>query len=265
MRQGAHSLAVSVEASPRTRDIFTLHALEATNLGFRVVPLRRGAKTPLLRAWPRLATTDPAQICEWGERWPDANVGISLEGLLVLDVDTREAEQYITSLKLPATATVQTARGRHRYFRGRPERPVRTLRDGLDVKTGGAGLAVAPGSLVEGHLYTWAEGCHPHETPIADAPRDLLELVERKALASIGGSRDASTNLVHEGRRHDELTRLAGRLYNAGRRMPEARVSFLSARSRTPRPSGPLTPSRSSGFGRALVRPWRSRQSDPPG
>src|SRR5687768_2914081 len=65
-------------------------ALGLAARGFKVFPIAAGAKSPpLITSWPTYATTDTATIVAWWKQWPDANVGIHCDGLVVIDVDPK--------------------------------------------------------------------------------------------------------------------------------------------------------------------------------
>lgn len=100
------------------------------------------------------ATTDAAVVAQWWDRWPNANIGCSLEpsGLVVIDVDVHaNTANGFASLReieaargpLPATVTARTGGGgRHSYFR-RPAGPLRhlVLAPGVELLTSSATLA----------------------------------------------------------------------------------------------------------------------------
>src|SRR4051812_27444472 len=48
-------------------------------------------KHPRISHWQNAASSDPATVAAWWKLWPRANIGMSLEGLVVLDVDPRHA------------------------------------------------------------------------------------------------------------------------------------------------------------------------------
>src|SRR5262245_24307349 len=64
-------------------------ALDHARRGFRVLPLQPNSKAPAITDWPNRATTDEAQIFEWWREWPDANIGLTLDTWLVVDVDPK--------------------------------------------------------------------------------------------------------------------------------------------------------------------------------
>jgi hypothetical protein len=109
------------------------------------------------------ATTDPKQIRQWWERWPDANIGIACgpSGLLVLDHDVRagrwethaEMVEYVrrTYGPLPDACVVLTGSrdgSTHDYLRypwTDGDRTPSALEPGLDLK-GKGGYVIAPRS-----------------------------------------------------------------------------------------------------------------------
>lgn len=116
-------------------------------------------KHPISSAFPnghKSATIDANKIKQVWNEHPDANIGVVPgEGLIVLDVDGDEGEASIAPLDLPATATVVTGRGRHRYFLRENSTTFAKLKN-VDVRTAGNGYVVAPPSIhVSGRRYRW--------------------------------------------------------------------------------------------------------------
>jgi len=62
-------------------------ALFYAELGYRVFPCRPGAKTPLTEHGVLDASGDVAAIERWWNIWPNANIGLATDGLVVVDVD----------------------------------------------------------------------------------------------------------------------------------------------------------------------------------
>ncbi len=96
-------------------------ALEyASKGGYRVFPCIPGSKAPLCSNGCRDATTDPEQINKWWNATPKANIGISTDGLWVLDVDL-EPHPWLTLEREQSLAAVPMSRtprgGRHYVFR----------------------------------------------------------------------------------------------------------------------------------------------------
>ena len=141
------------------------------------------------------ATTDPTVIKAWWERWPDANIGIATgwsSGFFVVDVDGDIGKASLKELqakhgRLKRTVTVQTGKGRHRYFRcegARVGNSAGRLGKGIDVR-GDGGYVVAAGSVHNsGAHYRFVDGRGLDEIEIAPAPTWLLDLVTAEGAAS---------------------------------------------------------------------------------
>jgi hypothetical protein len=157
------------------------HALALAAAGFKVFPITPGAKAPpLVNGWPAQATDDSRQVLSWWGQWPDANIGIHCEGLLVVDVDIKKggAEsfgQLEDLLGLPYTQKHRTPTGGwhviYRLPEGHPGVPnsVEALGKGLDVRSTN-GYIVAPGSTVDAGEYTIMD-----QPGIAPAPAWLVQ------------------------------------------------------------------------------------------
>ena len=100
----------------------------------------------------------PAQLRQWRERWPRANIGVACGGvakLLVVDVDDSGGEGTLSHLEaehgaLPPSVEVITGNGRHVWLRT-PEgvtlgNTAGTLGEGVDTR-GTGGYVLAPPSL----------------------------------------------------------------------------------------------------------------------
>ena len=133
--------------------------------GFAIFPIKAGTKAPpLVKDWPAQATTKRAQINTWWNKWPDANIGIHCEGLLVIDVDVKkDGDASLAALEaiqeLPDTLTTRTPTGGRHLIYKLPEghagvqNGVDVLGKGLDIRST-HGYVVAPGSTVEAGGYT---------------------------------------------------------------------------------------------------------------
>jgi hypothetical protein len=153
-------------------------------LGFSIFPLKARDKRPFApwKAYQDLHPSD-ADLAAWSRR-PGINAAIvcgAISGVIVLDTDTDEGEADVVARGVPATPTVRTAKGRHRYFRhpgGKLENFVRKV-PGVDFR-GDGGYVVAPGSIhPTGVLYRWEIA--PADCPFAPPPTWLMALFEASA------------------------------------------------------------------------------------
>jgi len=201
-------------------------AAEYYRLGWSPIPIKERSKEPNLREL-RPYLTRKATVEELGT-WHWSGVGIvtgPVSGVLVLDVDGPEGEAELRKHGHPVTPMARTAGGGlHLYFK-HPEQHVRTgirVAPGLDVKASG-GYVVAPSSIGEnGKPYEWIVS--PEEEELADPPRWLMDLLERKRAKE-------STAPVGEhiplGKRNDALTSLAGTMRRRGMGETEILAALL--------------------------------------
>lgn len=201
-------------------------ALTYAQDGIPVFPCVPGGKNPLTNNGFYDATTNEAQIREWWNRWPDANIGIptgQASGILALDVDTGSGPSSLENLtrehgELPETARVKTGRGGvHYLFRYPVGQEIRNsagkLGLGLDVRATG-GYIVAPPSRTEA-VYEWLD-----RRPLANPSEWLLEAARRPDRASGEGDGAPAPipegGPIPEGHRNVTLIRIAGRLRAQG-------------------------------------------------
>lgn len=149
---------------------------------------KRG-KHPIPWSWPRGSTDVAATVARVFGRGP-RNIGVDCgrSGLVVLDEDATEAMDRACAelrVRLPATFTVSTGKGRHFYLR-QPECLPFGNGEGLlrshDINVRGrGGYVVGPGSQhASGRVYTVTD-----DSPIADAPEWLARIILAPAAASV--------------------------------------------------------------------------------
>lgn len=206
--------------------------------GLRLFPLKPNDKTPAC-AWKEFQERAPTieELAAWDAG--NYNIGVicgSPSGIVVLDVDSPDAQELVDGLNLPATPTVRTARGVHYYFRSRAyeiRNSVRVAGAKLDVR-GDGGYVVGPGSIhPTGARYEWI--VPPTEVAFAELPTSLLKLMQTKSKRAVAAKptgqeisltegqfgRFLNRQLAEllkelsgasEGERNDTLFRLAARL-----------------------------------------------------
>lgn len=181
-------------------------ALAYTQAGLPVFPLQ--GKRPLVPHGLHKASTDPATVERWWQRWPQANIGIPTgkpSGWIALDIDPRHggldslvhlqramhhraADLACTPISLLATRIQRTGgNGLHCLFGWRQERAW-ALRNtvefagyaGLDLRGDGGYIVVAPSWHASGGSYTWLNA-----GPLQPFPDLLIDLLQarRRALA----------------------------------------------------------------------------------
>ena len=188
------------------------------------------------------ATTDADVIRRWWEQWPDANIAVRTgaeSGIIVLDVDVKndaKGEESLAQLEqefgsLPRTRSARTWSGGSHYFFRHPGVVVKNrtgFRPGLDIRGDGGYVLVAP-SAIGGASYEWI---YP-ETPIADAPSWLLDLIAEESRGHRSEHFNSLTALngYSEGQRNDGIFRYACSLRHKNLPYKEAVVLVLKAAS----------------------------------
>ena len=145
----------------------TLGALLALN--FSVIPIRPKDKIAAI-PWKSYQTEHSThqELEEWFANGHDYNPGIvtgAISGIVVVDTDTAEGEQWAAEHLPDTPLKVRTARGIHRYYRhpGGTIRNKARIRAGVDVRADG-GYVVGPGSVhASGVVYE----------PIGELPKTL--------------------------------------------------------------------------------------------
>ena len=162
-------------------------ALEYVTEGFKVFPIMSSGKTPLTANGLKDATEIQLGVKEYWGRWPDANIGLLTQGLVVIDFDVKngglqsKAQLIAKYGELPNTRVHKTGGGGEHWLYRAPEgSDIRCGAGkygypGLDIRANG-GYIVAPPSLHEsGKRYEVIS-----KADIAPAPDWLLELVGTK-------------------------------------------------------------------------------------
>jgi hypothetical protein len=141
----------------------------AERFGWRVHPLKPGAKTPITSHGFKDASTDPEQIRAWWTEHPDANIGIATgkdSGISVLDVDVKDGAAGELTLRglleqhdadLTEHVCQRTASGGLHYvfaYDPRARQGTKCYGPGLDGRNDGGYIVAAP-SIIDGVTYEW--------------------------------------------------------------------------------------------------------------
>jgi hypothetical protein len=156
-------------------------------------------------------------VAAWWTSWPEANIGLRCDSLLVFDVDGEQGEHSLERLehrfgRLPVTRTQRTGKGRHLLYGVPIELGNSTRRlgnpPGVDLRCGRRGYIVAAPSVhASGSVYTWVDP----EAPVHSLPATYLEAlarptVQRSRPASVGES--STSSAYGRAALRDELERL---------------------------------------------------------
>jgi hypothetical protein len=163
-------------------------------------PFTKFDKVPLVK-WKPFQDRPPTQTerDEWRVKFPKASGGIPTgpgTGLLIIDVDTPDAIEWIELRGMPSTPLVRTRRGIQYYLRYPLNLDIHNsasaIGEGIDLRATG-GMVAAVGSSYEymesidgvltlrSFTYEWESGCSPADVAIADAPSWLLTWLRKDA------------------------------------------------------------------------------------
>ena len=190
---------LNVEKMPTDRTRIN-QALTAYELGFCVIPICGGTKTPAIKYKHFIDGNRPKRklLSEWFVRNRDWNIGVLLGkssgGIMAFDFDDQES--YRTwEAKKPELAdllpTVRTSRGYHVYFR-----PIECYSCSHDLRPhitgelkGHGTLTVFPGSEVNGHTYSWVN--KPGNTGVPSISLLTSAFIPDTLLSSIQGMQNS--------------------------------------------------------------------------
>lgn len=198
-------------------------AINYAKKGWPVFPCN--GKIPLTAQGYKDASKDPTVVEKLFTAHPNANIGLCTgkeSGFFVLDIDIKNGTRGDESLaelvqkheSLPHTVEAITwSGGRHIFFKY-PESGMGCktgIRPGIDIRGDGGYVICAP-SKIKDRPYAWELSHHPDETPMADAPRWLLDITMNKEIVDLSGD-DID---IASGQRNSTLISIAGKMRSAG-------------------------------------------------
>ena len=157
-------------------------------------------------------------LLDWDYKEPDG-YGINLRGLVVVDLDTKNA-----ILNLPKevvdTFAVETPRGYHLYFYTDDEKYLKqkiNLYDKIDIKAGHGKYVIGPGT--DGYsIVNYAQ--------IAELPESFKKWIDVAKQTKEADDRVEVLDEIPEGRRNDELFKIACNMVELGSSQ-NATIGFL--------------------------------------
>jgi hypothetical protein len=160
------------------------YALKYAEKNYSVIPISHD-KRPLVKWEPHQKTRATSEtIRGWWQKFPEAGVGIvtgALSNLLVVDTDTPEATQRIQeaipeSLVIPCETTPRG--GMHFFFSHKPGFSNRAkVADGIDIRTEGGYIAVAPSLNGNGKGWVWVESLLDADPPDIDLALNVKDIL----------------------------------------------------------------------------------------
>lgn len=203
-------------------------ALLYADLGYSVFPLRPLEKRPIRSSHGVLeATTNEETIDSWWNEHPNANIGFSTNGLLVLDIDgdnnpwLHEDETRLSSLT--SGYAQRTPNGGIHYLFRQPEgrswrNTASKIAPNIDTRANGGYIIVPPSGLAGKRNYNWIPG---YELDVSFEnlllpPTWLIDLLDELENKKNGYQVVAAGEKIIKGARNDYLTRFGGALRRKG-------------------------------------------------
>lgn len=163
------------------------------------------------------------EVNEWVKQFGETNVAIvcgKISDIVVLDIDTPEAKDWVSARKVEPGPIVHTGKigGYHHFFKW-PGYEINNFAGskilGLDFR-GDGGYVVSSGSKhYSGKYYGWLDDTK--DLPLPDMPKWLLDLFSEKESVSHGpGWIGKTLNELREGNRNESLHAIAGWLRRYG-------------------------------------------------
>lgn len=195
-------------------------ALRYAGYGYPVFQCAPNGKTPLGGNGHLDATTDLDLITEWWTATPNANIGISTTGLLVVDIDGEDNPwpgYGCDDLGVGAAARSPN-NGRHFWFRqpaGAAWRSTASqLANRVDTRANGGYVVVAPSRLPNG-IYSWVDDASLFDFDGLPLPPQWLITALSPANRQVVPS-TPDGNVIIQGSRNTALARMAGVMRRAG-------------------------------------------------
>uniref|UniRef100_A0A6M3KTW3 Putative bifunctional DNA primase/polymerase n=2 Tax=viral metagenome TaxID=1070528 RepID=A0A6M3KTW3_9ZZZZ len=165
-------------------------ALVYADLGWHVFPCGFKKKTPITQHGVKDATINKKQITEWWTENPDANIAVACgvaSGICVIDIDKNDkidGWQTVEKLVqaghiLPETiAQVTPSGGMHliyQYDKGVKNENSKRF-PGIDIRTNGYYILLAPSIHPNGSAYQWKENLNPFGYALVAFPEWIKEV-----------------------------------------------------------------------------------------
>jgi Bifunctional DNA primase/polymerase, N-terminal len=234
------NLTTTTETQKHDPSPFERAARVLIERGVPVIPLRPGTKVAFQSNWTELASTDPKQIGEWGEQYPEANVASVAKavpgGVWFFEVDAPNFHKVIekqTRKKIPNTFTVKSSERRgHFYFKHNADSiAMGNLQSKIDGKEAWSVRAdnryvVGPGSI---HPLTQKPYTILVNAPLVEAPDCLIEwFLKNNSSDSVRVNASPDGPPIPHGSHDTELFRIACMLRNAGMDFDQIRDNLVT-------------------------------------
>lgn len=214
-------------------------AEEYAKFGWFVYPVAEKAKIPIIKDWPNQASIETVQIVSWWSRWPDANIGLSCgpSGIIAVDLDLKNGgpenwDEICGKLEYydQTVTAISGSGGKHLFFKCPAgieiDNPNCLIEFGIEIKSKGKGIVIAPSIHPNGNRYRWVEELDPFSSPMAIFPSVILEYLKKYDKSRPGYFNE--DGLVKEGYRDNFIFRQACKMVSIGMSKDQIIYALLS-------------------------------------
>jgi hypothetical protein len=128
------------------------------NSGWEIVPFEPRGKRPVmsLPLW-RLKYATTSAALNYFHKHQDLNIGLTVQGMTVVDLDTKEIPGEFFCREFDDTLTSETGRGFQFFFEADPvvQTSVKVFSDRVDMKCSGSFVVLPPSIHESGFQYKW--------------------------------------------------------------------------------------------------------------
>lgn len=201
-------------------------ALTYAAQGFKVFPLKPGSKTPITPHGLKDASQLQSTIKKYWQKYPNANIGLVCDGLLVLDFDGNAGAESKKRLianygEMPRTWIIRTGGGTQAEPKEQGEHYVYKVSADLNIRPGAGKYGYKNLDIRANDSYIVASPSItrlPYETidnsPVADAPDWLIDMVRSNGYKSV--PRTKPSQQIPATTRNVTLTSIAGAMRRKG-------------------------------------------------
>lgn len=156
--------------------------------GYRILPVQKASKVPMIAQWTKRASTNVDVIKNWFESYPNCNWGLATgvgSNVIVVDIDPRhggDAQWQRIELKFgacPKTTTCKTGGGGVHYYFQCPAESIGNSQlsayPGVDIRGNNGQVIIPPSINATGGRYEWIYA--PWDVEPAPAPEWLIHVI----------------------------------------------------------------------------------------
>jgi hypothetical protein len=203
---------------------------------WQIIPLRERSKQPVMsqRLWRQVSDSRDAVI-DYFYHEPNKNIGLLVQGMTVIDLDTKAIPDNFCCAEFDKTLTSETGKGFQFFFKADPvvQTSVKVLGEAIDTRCNSSFVTLPPSVHETGFTYRWVTCGGLADLPIRIRRTWQKNFFER-GYQSQGIRLPA---VIAEGSRNDTLFRYGRSLRKQGKSVDELKSEMTKANAFHCKPS----------------------------